>query len=140
MKEPINILTDGGPENKGEFTTWVNHFNAPPIVTKITARTVDFPLSNSMAESTHSIYKTEFLRGQVSRTVKNHLDSLERFVEYYNYQRYPTNLFGLCPMEVVAGNIPDKDSFKQQIAEAKLNRTLANNAFNKCDSVQNIFR
>lgn len=131
-KEPINILTDGGPENKGEFTAWVNHFNAPSTITKITARTVDFPLSNSMAESTHSIYKTEFLRGQVSRTVKNHLDNLERFVEYYNYQRYPTDLYGLCPMEVFVGKIPDKEYFRQQIAEAKRNRVGTNNAFNKC--------
>lgn len=131
-KEPINILTDGGPENKGEFTTWVNHFNAPPTVTKITARTVDFPLSNSMAESTHSIYKTEFLKGQLSRNVKNHLESLERFVEYYNHHRYPGDLYGLCPMEVIAGKIPDKEYFKQQIAEAKHDRLTVNKAFNKC--------
>ena len=84
----------GGSENKGAFATWVNHFNAPPIITKITARTLDFPLSNSMAESTHSIYKTEFLKGQVSRTVKNHLDSLEKFVTYYNYERSPGDLCG----------------------------------------------
>ncbi len=132
VKRPINILTDGGPENKGAFTTWVNHFNAPQIVTKITARTVEFPLSNSMAESTHSIYKTEFLKGQVSRVVKNHLDSLERFVTYYNYERFPADLCGLHPMEVIAGKIPNKEYFKNQIAEAKLNRVATNKAFNKC--------
>lgn len=47
--KPNTILTDGGSENKGEFSTWVNHFNAPPVVSKITARTNDFPLSNSMS-------------------------------------------------------------------------------------------
>lgn len=131
-KEPITILTDGGSENKGAFTTWVNHFNAPPLVTKITARTADFPLSNSMAESTHSIYKTEFLKGQISRTVKSHLDSLEQFVDYYNYVRLPGDLCGLHPMEVIAGKIPDKDYFKEQIAEAKLKRVISNRNFNKC--------
>jgi transposase InsO family protein len=129
---PIKILTDGGSENKGAFTTWVNHFNAPPIVTKITARTVDFPLSNSMAESTHSIYKTEFLKGQISRTTKNHLDSLERFVDYYNLQRFPADLCGLHPIEVINGKLPDKDYFKNQISEAKTNRIATNKAFNKC--------
>lgn len=64
------------------FTTRVNHFNVPSVVTKITARTVDFSLSNSKSESTHSIYKTEFLKGQISRTVKNNLDNLKLFVEY----------------------------------------------------------
>lgn len=130
--KPINILTDGGSENKGDFTTWVNHFNAPPVVSKITARTNDFPLSNSMAESTHSIYKTEFLKGQVSRTVKSHLDSLDCFVKYYNHERYPADLCGLHPMEVINGKLPDKDYFKNQIAEAKLNRVITNKAFNKC--------
>ncbi len=135
-RAPINILTDGGPENKGVFTTWVNHFNAPPAVTKITARTKDFPLSNSMAESTHSIYKTEFLKGHISRTVKNHLDNLKNFVYYYNYERHPSDLYGLHPMEVINGKIPDKNYFKNQIAEAKLNRVIINRTFNKCAFVR----
>ncbi len=130
--KPIHILTDGGPENKGTFTTWVNHFQAPPTVTKITARTIDFPLSNSMAESTHSIYKTEFLKGQVSRTIKSHRSNLDQFVDYYNNVRFPADLHGLHPLEVVNGKLPDKDYFKTQIAEAKLNRVITNKAFNKC--------
>ncbi|UMB52616.1 IS3 family transposase [Lutibacter sp. A64] len=85
-----------------------------------------------MAESTHSIYKTEFLRGEVSRTIKNHLGSLQNFVHYYNYQRYPTDLYGLTTIEVIQGKIPDKDYFKNQIIEAKINRVTTNKAFNKC--------
>ena len=132
VTRPINILTDGGSENKGAFSTWVNHFNAPPIVSKITARTKDFPLSNSMAESTHSIYKTEFLKGQISRTIASHLSNLEQFVEYYNNERFPGDLYGLHPMEVIAGKSPNKDYFKQQIAEAKTRRIITNQTFNKC--------
>lgn len=132
ITKPINILTDSGSENKGDFTTWVNHFNSPPVVSKITARTNDFPLSNSMAESTHSIYKTEFLKGQISRATKSHLDNLEQFVEYYNHQRHPADLCGLHPMEVINGKIPDKDYFKNQIAKAKANRVTTNKAFNSC--------
>ncbi len=136
VKKHINILTDGGSENKGAFTTWVNHFNAPPTVNKITARTVDFPLSNSMAESTHSIYKTEFLKGQISRTVKSHLESLVRFVEYYNHVRHPSDLYGLTTMEVINGKTPDKDYFKNQIAEAKIKRVTTNRVFNECAFVR----
>ena len=44
--KPINILSDGGPENKGVFLEWVNQITAPPLVTKITANTPDFPYSN----------------------------------------------------------------------------------------------
>ena len=132
VKEPINILTDGGSENKGTFSTWVNHFNAPPVVSKITARTNDFPSSNSMAESTHSIYKTEFLRGKISQHKKQHLDSLDAFVDYYNHHRFPNDLFGLTPFEVINGKTPDKDFFKNQIIEAKLDRVTTNRVFNKC--------
>jgi len=31
--KPINILSDGGSQNKGEFLTWVQNIQAPPIVT-----------------------------------------------------------------------------------------------------------
>lgn len=128
----INILTDGGPENKGDFITWVNTINAPPIVTKLTARTPDFPQSNSMAESTHSIFKTEFLKGKIVNSKIEHLKSVENFVQYYNYQRFPTELYGFNPMEIVDGNIPDKYLFTQKIALAKTKRILENKAFNRC--------
>lgn len=125
-KKPINILTDGGSENKGTFSTWVNHFNAPPMVSKITARTNDFPSSNSMAESTHSIYKTEFLKGKISQHKKQHLDCLDSFVDYYNHHRFPNDLFGLTLFEIINGKLPDKNFFKNQIAEAKLDRVITN--------------
>ncbi|WP_439131431.1 hypothetical protein [Polaribacter sp.] len=91
--KPINILSDGGSENKGELLSWVQNIQAPPVVTKITAQTKDFPFSNSMSESTHSIYKTEFLNGKYSLNEKTHLKDLDCFVEYYNHRRYPTDLF-----------------------------------------------
>lgn len=47
---PINILSDGGPENKGELLLWIDQIKAPPIVSKITAKTGDFPYSNSMSD------------------------------------------------------------------------------------------
>ena len=130
--KPINILSDGGSENKGELLSWINTIQAPPMITKITAQTKDFPFSNSMSESTHSIYKTEFLHGKYSLNEKSHLKDLERFVEYYNYERYPTDLFGLTPIEVVNGKIPDKNHFKEKIQEARKNRVEVNQQFNDC--------
>lgn len=85
-----------------------------------------------MAESTHSIYKTEFLKGQLSKNNTTHLENLTRFVEYYNHKRYPSDLLGFSPMEVLQGNIPDKNRYKEQINEAKLLRIDKNKAFNRC--------
>jgi hypothetical protein len=118
----FNTLSDGGSENKGELLSWINNIQAPPMVTKITAQTKDFLFSNSMSESTHSIYKTEFLHGKYSLNEKIHLKYFERFVEYYNHHRYPTDLFGLTPIEVVNGKIPDKNHFKDKIQTARKNR------------------
>ena len=85
-----------------------------------------------MSESTHSIYKTEFMRGKYSLNTEVHLQDLERFVAYYNYERYPTELYGYTTMEIIQGKIPDKDRFKEQILEAKKNRVTINQQFNNC--------
>ena len=132
--ESINVLSDGGSENRGELLTWIQNIQAPPLVTKITAQTKDFPFSNSMSESTHSIYKTEFMRGKYSLNTQTHLKDLERFVNYYNHERYPTELYGYTTMEIINGKIPDKDRFATQILEARKNRVIANQQFNDCSS------
>lgn len=82
-----------------------------------------------MAESAHSIYKTEFLKGQLSRNKKEHLENLYAFVAYYNHHRFPADLLGLTPFGVIKGKIPDKDFFKPQIAEAKVDRVSTNQSF-----------
>ena len=130
--KPISILSDGGSENKGELLTWINSIKAPPLITKITARTKEFPFSNSMAESTHSIYKTEFLHGKHSLNQQIHLLDLQRFIEYYNHHRYLTELYGYTPMEIIQGKTPNKDLYKQQIQLARKKRTLNNQEFNNC--------
>lgn len=131
-KKDIHILSDGGSENKGFLTDWVEHIKAPPTVRKITAQTDGFPFSNSMSESTHSIYKTEFLRKRVSPNKLEHLKSLDRFVTYYNHERFPVDHFGYTPMEVLNGEIPDKNRFKEQIAYARKERIKINQQFNEC--------
>ncbi len=133
-KDPINILSDGGSENKGKFISWVNGIIAPPIVSKITAQTVEFPYSNSMSESTHSIYKTEFMNGKISKNTKTHLESLKRFFIYYNQERYFTEHTGLRPIDILNGKMPDKFLFKEQIEQARKNRIQTNRQFNACVS------
>jgi len=85
-----------------------------------------------MAESTHHIYKNEYLRGIVSRNINIHSNNLKRFVEYYNHERYPVDLYGLTTMQVIQGKTPDKHFFKAQIAKAKTDRITTNRTFNAC--------
>jgi len=140
--DSINILSDGGSENKGTFIDWINQITAPSVVRKLTARTLrlrtgreEFPHSNSMAESTHSIYKSEYLRGKYSVDVKQHFKDLETFIAYYNYNRFPFEFYGLTPMEVLKGEKPDKTKFREQINQGQKRRLEENRAFNECPLV-----
>jgi len=132
LKDPINILSDGGSENKGEVISWVKSINAPPIVKKITAMTDDFPFSNAMSESTHKIYKSEFMGGKYSENETLHLKSLNTFMNYYNYERYPCRLYGKTPMEIVNGQTIDKHLFSELLKQAKMDRVDVNRNFNNC--------
>lgn len=133
--QPIYILSDGGSENKGALLHWINQIKVPPVVKKLTARTEEFPHSNSMAESTHSIYKTEFLQRKHSIDKAQHLKDLESFFSYYNEKRYPFDFFGLNPIEVLTGQKPDKKRFQKQIEERKKQRIEENRNFNNCPLV-----
>tara|TARA_B100000809_G_C14691414_1_gene370687 strand:+ start:315 stop:554 length:240 start_codon:yes stop_codon:yes gene_type:complete len=76
---------------------WVDNIIAPPIVKKITAKTLKFPFSNSMSESTHSIYKTEYMKRKLSINVEQHIKDLDDFMLYYNHERFPGDLHGFTP-------------------------------------------
>jgi len=130
--KPINILSEGGSENKGVFLEWVNRMTAPPLITKITSNTPDFLFSNNMSESTHSIYKTEFMKTKFSLNIKQHLNDLDTFMIYYNDQRYPCEHYGLNPIEVLQGETPNKFRFREQIKNARTERIEVNKAFNQC--------
>ena len=58
---------------------------------------------------------------------------LDLFEEYYNYKRFPIELHGCSPMEVVNGMIPDKHKFKKDLRIAKHQRYLENKAARFCD-------
>ncbi len=85
-----------------------------------------------MAESTHSILKTEFLKGQITQNRKTHLQNLEQFYHYYNHERYPTEHFGFTPDEVLNGKIPNRHLFKTEIKQAQQGRIKTYQAFNAC--------
>ena len=134
QNKDIHILSDGGSENKGEVLSWIKGLKAPPIVKKMTAMTNDFPFSNAMSEITHSIYKTEFMGGKISDDIVSHLKSLEAFMEYYNYNRFPCRLYGRTPMQVVNGASIDRKLYIERIKEAKIARAETNRNFTACTS------
>jgi len=85
-----------------------------------------------MSESTHSIYKTEFMKTKFSLNIKQHLNDLDTFLIYYNDLRYPCEHYGLNPIEVLQGETPYKFRFREQIKNARTERIEVNKAFNQC--------
>ena len=76
--------------------------------------------------------KLNFFNGKYSLNEKSHLKDLEPFMEYYNNERYSTELYGLTLFEVISGKIPHKDYFKEKIQQASKNRVVINQQFNDC--------
>lgn len=130
-KDPISIGSDGGSENKGEFMHWIGNLKAPPVVNKITAGTLGLH-SNNMSESLHKIFKSEFLKGKDAETREEHVKLLDLFVNDYQHYRYPVELFGYTPAQVLNGAIPDRRLFTEKIKEAGKKRIISNQNFNKC--------
>ena len=85
-----------------------------------------------MSESTHHIFKGEFMRYKpISDRIalQKHLND---FVYYYNHQRFPIELHGYSPIEVLQGAIPDKHRFKNDIRIAWHRRYLENKHTSFC--------
>lgn len=128
----INIVSDGGSENKGEVIDWFTELNNP-LVSKHIARTKEFIYTNNDIESTFNIFKNEFLQSK-EITDPEHADKLlDEFHNYNDNERYPLALYGLNPQEVFDGEIIDKHRFTKQIKQTAKNRHLKNKSGRFCD-------
>ncbi len=68
----------------------------------------------------------------LSFDVEQHIKDLDNFMLYYNHERYPGDLYGLTPFEVLKGAKPHKNRFRDIIKEAQQNRLTENREFNEC--------
>ena len=93
---------------------------------------MSFRFLNNMEESTHSIYKSEFLQKKLSLNIEQHFEHLDQFMEYHDHQRYPFEHFGLTPYEVLGVEIPNKFQFREQIRNRQKERLEENRSFNGC--------
>lgn len=127
----INIVSDGGPENKKEVNTWVANIKAPPCVKKLTHKTEAFSGSNSMIEDGFHLLKHDYLKGEMPYDEKDCDKKLALFYDFIG-NRYFGELHGETPYKVLAGAIPDKHRFKDKIKIAQKERVITNKAFEGC--------
>lgn len=127
----INIISDGGAENKGDVLTWMGNIKAPPCVNKITAKSEVFPHANNMIEGTFNLFKHDFLKGQTITDLKHLTQKANEFITHC-HNRYFGELYGITPIQILNGAVPDKDLFKTQIQQAAITRRQENKNFNNC--------
>ncbi|WMJ71872.1 hypothetical protein RCC89_01605 [Cytophagaceae bacterium ABcell3] len=109
------VMTDDGTEN-----THLNTEAAHIIAQK------DVFFSNSMVEAVnkHLKYQYIFPKGEIE-SLEKLIFLLQNSIDDYNSKPHGA-LFGLTPLEVMNGKIPDKHQFSVQIAEAGKERVRIN--------------
>ncbi len=126
---PIHIVSDKGTENKGEVITWIESLNG--CVLKKTVGENGFLFSNNAIESVFNTFKNQFAT-QLFQTKNELLQCFINFCYYYNYVRYPGDLYGLHPIDVLNGQAINKHKFTKAIQIDKQLRYQTNTSMNGC--------
>lgn len=128
----INIVSDKGTENKGEVLNWIEEISQSRFVFKKTAGENGFMFTNNEIESSFNIFKNQFARNRIFVTASDLLNCLKEFLIYNNDIRYPKNLYGLHPTQVLNGEIINKHRFAPELQIARQLRYHANKSMNEC--------
>jgi putative transposase len=118
----IELITDGGSENKGAVEDFVNRPNSN--ILKLIAQT-DTIFSNSMVEAVNKRIKYDFLFTVNLLNIEQVKIYLSWAVDQYN-KKHHSALLGLTPNEVFNGMLPDKDMFKPAMKQAAIKRKEIN--------------
>lgn len=116
------MICDGGSENKGLVDKFIDEKDSN--IRKLVALT-DIRFSNSMVEAVNKRMKYDFL----FRTKLQNYEQTKRYLNYsvkqYNNKPHSA-LYGLTPMEVFNGTLPDKNMFKPAMKYAVKKRKEIN--------------
>ncbi len=124
---PVNIVSDGGAENKAKpIKELLQNNNRPPLKHLIALKDIAF--SNSPIEAVNKIYK-RYLRVCKPKTYNELITITELFIHDYNRIRPHGSLKGLTPFQAYT-NVQAPD-YKQNIQRARENR-IAFNTKNRC--------
>jgi len=103
------LIVDGGPEYKGEVTRFTND---KEYLTKLIAQK-DITQSNSMIEAINKHIKYYYLFKKDLKDYNETVNYLMKSIPDYNNKPHG-RLYGLTPFEVLEGEVPSKDMFKEQ--------------------------
>ena len=118
----IELITDGGSENKGAVEDFVNKPGSN--IQKLIAQS-DIIFSNSMVEAVNKRIKYDYLFTTNLLDIGQVKKYLLWAVDQYNNKPHSA-LYGLTPSEVFSGMLPDKNRFKPAMKQAAKKRKEIN--------------
>jgi hypothetical protein len=127
----INIVSDGGSENKSAVLDWIGTIKAPPCVHKLTAYIEPFLHSNNMIESSFHLFKNDFLKREPITNEKHLHKKITEFITHCQH-RYFGEHYGITPQQILDGQQPNKHKFTEKIKQAVKERRTANKNFKGC--------
>jgi hypothetical protein len=132
LKPVVDLIVDGGSENKGFLNTYLGQ---PHVhINKLIAQK-DIVFSNSMVEAVNKQMKYSYLFTRDLPGFQQTVQFLRTFaIEDYNNKPHYA-LYGLTPKEVFNGKQPDKAALHKKIADAGRQR-LQNNAGFDCEDCE----
>ncbi|MBN1411662.1 MAG: transposase [Spirochaetales bacterium] len=119
--DPILLITDGGPENKGEVKTYLNTVPIKQIIAQ-----KDIKFSNCMVEAVNKRLKYNFLFHQKIPVFKELEKHLACAVTEFNNVRPMGVLGGLTPQQVLQGQTTDKEKNEDRSMDAAVVRIREN--------------
>jgi hypothetical protein len=128
-KNPIHLVSDNGSENKGEVLAWIASLNGAML--KKTVGENGFLLSNNAIESVFNTFKNQFAPALFQNKEELYA-CFEEFILYYNRIRYPGDLYGLHPIDVLNGQPINKTRFTRAIQTDKQQRYQTNISMSVC--------
>jgi putative transposase len=123
------LMTDDGSENYGEVKQLIAESNHPSI-THIIAQT-DVHFSNSMVEHSHKELKYQWLYHHTINSLQQLNQLLAQYLAEAN-ERPRAVLYGLTPLEVLNGQVPEKHCHTPQLRKATENRKMENKKMKCC--------
>ena len=128
IKPQTQLITDGGPETGGEVSMYIS---SKEDITKLIAQK-DIIQSNSMVEAVNKHIKYYYLFKTDLKDYPETVNYLKRSIPDYNHKPHGA-LYGLTPFEVLNGEIPSRDMFKEEKTEARKTRLIMNQKIECCE-------
>lgn len=122
------LITDGGPENQGEVTSYIDDTS---FIEQLIAQK-DIIQSNSMVEAVNKHVKYHYIFKKELQDFDETKALLTSTIPDYNNKPHG-QLYGLTPNEVLQGDIPTKNNYRQDIIQSRKNRITQNQQASCCE-------